>query len=77
MVVRLLPFQRTTEPETKFVPVTVKVKAALPALIEDGLKLLSFGTGLQAELAACVTVKVLPAIVSAPVREQPVLAATE
>jgi hypothetical protein len=48
VVVRLAPFQRTTEPEMKFVPLTVSVKAAPPAVADDGLKVVSVGTGLGA-----------------------------
>jgi len=46
VVVRLAPFQRTTAPETKFVPFTVSVNAAPPAVPEDGLRLVVVGTGL-------------------------------
>ena len=34
--VRFTPFQRTTEVESKFAPVTVKVNAALPAVLLEG-----------------------------------------
>ena len=43
---RSAPFQRTTEVGTKFVPVTVMVKAASPALAEFGVIALVVGTGL-------------------------------
>jgi hypothetical protein len=43
---RSVPFQRTTDPLIKFVPVTVSVNANPPALTEDGLKLEIFGAGL-------------------------------
>ena len=46
VVVRSLPFQRTTEPDTKFVPVTVRVKAAPPADALEGERLASVGAGL-------------------------------
>ncbi len=45
-VVRSLPFQRTTEPLTKFVPVMTRVKPPLPATVVDGLMLLIVGNGL-------------------------------
>ena len=43
---RGLPFQLTTAPGTKLAPFTVRVKAALPAAVEDGLRLATEGTGL-------------------------------
>ena len=46
VVVRLLPLNLTIELPTKFVPITVKVKAAPPKVLLDGLMLLSVGTGL-------------------------------
>ena len=46
VVVRLLAFQRTTEETTKFVPVTVSVKAPLPAAALLGEIELSVGAGL-------------------------------
>jgi hypothetical protein len=45
VVVRAVPFQRTVELGTKFVPLTVNVKAALPALVEFGAKLETVGAG--------------------------------
>ena len=45
VVVRLLPFQRTTEPATKFEPFTVRVNAPDPATRADGLRVVSTGTG--------------------------------
>ena len=44
MVERSTPFQRTTEPETKFVPFTVSVNAGPPAVAELGLRLVVVGT---------------------------------
>ena len=46
VVVRLAPFQRTTAPFTKLLPLTCNVNAALPAAILPGIKLTSTGTGL-------------------------------
>lgn len=46
VVVRVLPFQRTAEPLTKLLPVTVRLKAALPARSELGFKLVIVGAGL-------------------------------
>ena len=46
VVVRFDPFQRTTEPFTKFVPFTVSVKAAPPAVAELGTNPLVVGIGL-------------------------------
>ena len=46
VVVRLLPFQRTTDEATKFVPVAVSVKAPLPTAAVFGRIELSVGTGL-------------------------------
>ena len=43
---RLDPFQRTLEPMTKPVPLTVRVNAALPALAEVGEMLEVVGAGL-------------------------------
>ena len=47
VVVRSVPFQRTTEPVTKFVPVTVSVKADPPTVALLGERELSPGTGLS------------------------------
>ena len=46
VVVRLLPFQRTVEPATKLVPVTVSVKAVPLAGVDEGESDVSVGTGL-------------------------------
>ena len=46
VVVRLLPFQRTTDEATKFVPVAVSVKAPLPTAAVLGAMELKVGTGL-------------------------------
>ena len=46
LVVRLLPLNLTVAPLTKLVPVTVRVKAPLPAVVVVGLMLLSVGAGL-------------------------------
>src|SRR5262245_59700054 len=45
-VVRSLPFQRRVEPFTKPAPVTVKAKAAPPAVAEVGFNLVMDGDGL-------------------------------
>ena len=47
VVVRFEPFQRTTDPDTKFVPLTVNVKAGPPAVADEGLRLVVVGTGLS------------------------------
>jgi hypothetical protein len=44
VVVRGVPFQLTTEPDTKFVPVTVNVNALPPAVAQVGLSELMVGT---------------------------------
>src|SRR5213596_2653722 len=46
VVVRAAPFQRTTDPLTKFVPFTVRVKAAAPAVALPGVSEPIVGTGL-------------------------------
>jgi hypothetical protein len=64
VVVRLLPFQRTTDEATKFVPVAVSVNAPLPTAAVVGRIELRVGTGLlwaaagptRATNAAAITV---------------------
>src|SRR5262245_2386685 len=46
VVDRLLPFHRTTDDCTKFVPFTVSVKAGLPVCVCDGESDVTVGTGL-------------------------------
>jgi hypothetical protein len=55
VVVLALPLKLTTDVGIKFVPVTTRLKAALPAVVVLGLRFVSVGTGLVA-----VTVKVEP-----------------
>jgi hypothetical protein len=50
LVVRSEPFHLTTEPEIKFVPFTVRVNPAPPAVAEFGLRLVVVGTGLSGTL---------------------------
>src|SRR5512136_368207 len=45
VVARALPFQRTTEPLTKPVPLTVRVNAGPPTAALDGLRLVIVGAG--------------------------------
>src|SRR5207253_3901813 len=45
VVVRAAPFQRTSEAATKLLPVTVRVKAAPPAVALAGASVESVGTG--------------------------------
>jgi hypothetical protein len=52
VVLRFVPFQSTTEPFTKLLPVTVSVKAGPPAAALLGERELNVGAG-----AACVIVK--------------------
>ena len=47
VVPRAEPFQFTTEPETKFVPKTVRVKDELPAVVDAGERLVVAGTGFR------------------------------
>ncbi len=46
VVLRSEPFQRTTEPEVKLLPLTVRVKPAPPAVALEGESELSAGAGL-------------------------------
>ena len=46
VVVSPVPFHRTVDPETKFVPVTVRVNAAPPAVAEVGERVVMVGTAL-------------------------------
>jgi hypothetical protein len=46
VVVRLCPFHRTFEVAPKFVPVTFKVNALLPANTLEGVNVVAIGTGL-------------------------------
>ena len=47
VVVRSLPFQRTTAPLTKLEPLTTSVNASPPTVAELGLRLETAGTGLM------------------------------
>jgi hypothetical protein len=61
VVVRAAPFQFTTDPLRKPVPVTYRVNAAPPAVALEGDRLLIVGTGLDA-----LMVNVDPAVVPPP-----------
>src|SRR5258706_2351549 len=63
VVVRFEPFQRTTDPFTKFAPFTVSVKAAPPAVAVLGLILVSVGRRLLI-VRAKEAVPVPPALVA-------------
>ena len=56
VVVRSLPFQRRTEPLTKFVPLTVRANAEPPAMALAGLRLVIVGAGLLIEKVAALDV---------------------
>ena len=59
-VVRFAPFQRTTDPATKLVPLTVSVNAALPATIELGASEVAVGTGFEGALIVKVCAAEVP-----------------
>jgi hypothetical protein len=46
VVVLLVPFHLTTAPETKLLPLTIRVKAPPPAVIELGERVVIVGPGL-------------------------------
>ena len=60
VVVRFVPFQRTTEVMAYFVPVAVSVKAALPATALVGEIELRVGAGLVAEIVNVFALDVPP-----------------
>src|SRR5207245_11536223 len=60
VVVRALLFHRTTDPLTKFVPFTVRVKAAAPTVALPGVSEATVGTGLGARLMVTVSTLALP-----------------
>src|SRR5512134_2654879 len=64
VVVRLVPFHRTTEPATKFVPFTVNVNAAPPAVAEVGERVVNVGTGLveAAQLGSLASYRLSPSL---------------
>ena len=77
VVVREVPPQRTVEVETKFVPVTVNVKPALPAVTQLGLIEVVVGSRLlmvitsvfvpvPLELVALMVTLYVPAVVGVP-----------
>jgi len=47
-----IPFQNTTDPGANPEPVKVRVKPATPAGVEEGLRLVTVGTGIKMERAA-------------------------
>jgi hypothetical protein len=68
-VVSPVPFHCTVELETKFVPVTVRVKAAPPAVALEGKSEVAVGTGLTpvpVRLTACGLLLELSVMVSVP-----------
>jgi hypothetical protein len=54
VVVRFDPSQRTVEPETKLEPLTVRVKAELPATADSGLIPVIAGTGFRIVRVNCL-----------------------
>ena len=77
VVVREAPFQRTVEVEMNLVPLTVKVKPALPAMVQVGLIEVVVGSGLlivnvkvalpvPPELVALMVTLYVPAVVGVP-----------
>jgi hypothetical protein len=70
VVVSPAPFQFTVAPETKFVPVTVRVKAPPPAVAELGLRLVMVGsaTPVPVRLAVCGLPVALSVMVTEAVR---------
>jgi hypothetical protein len=67
VVVRLAPFQRTTEEATKLVPVTVSVKPGLPAMTLLGDRVVSVGVGFPED---AVPVPVTPRLMVSPPAEK-------
>ena len=60
VVVRLVPFQLTTDPLRNPVPFTVRVKAAVPAVALDGERELMVGIGLAALMVNAALLEVPP-----------------
>src|SRR5437773_1021369 len=60
VVVRALPFHRTTELGTKFEPFTVRVNVAPPATAVVGESAVNPGTGFDATIAKASAVEVPP-----------------
>ena len=63
LVARGAPFHFTVEVETNFVPFTVKLKSALPAVVQVGLIEVVVGTGLLMVITS-VAVPVPPELVA-------------
>jgi hypothetical protein len=61
VVVRLAPFHCTAALETKFAPVTIRVKASPPAVVLAGASALSAGTGFADVVTARVN-EVVPVL---------------
>ena len=59
-VVRFDPFHRTVAPETKPVPFTVRLNAAVPATAVDGANEVIVGTGLDVEIVNVMAFEVPP-----------------